>query len=327
MVIRGPVLERKELRRLPFQRRPIAEPGTQLVFQMSSGQLVAPRHPYTTGDVWWRGPRAVYVIYTSPQPAYFTCTLPCAGDTLFFDAAVRFSFSVADPVSVVREQVSDPIADCRRYLMEPLRAVTRRFTAMQPEAAERAIRSTLAETPIDLANGVRISDLRSELTINAEQGEIARNLEIQTLRQQLAMRTETDRITLDKLNQDADLARHQERAAFHERLLSGGGAALAGSIVAQDPTKATEAANFMISLYEQDQKLAVEALKVIMDGDQIRLGEMDSAVQAVVERFKGMITQGGARLVPNQATGELPSAPVRDGQAAPPPDGDAGEQP
>ncbi|MEQ4302616.1 hypothetical protein ABNF97_14655 [Plantactinospora sp. B6F1] len=325
-MIRGPVLERKELRRLPFQRRPIAEPGTRLVFQMSSGQLVAPAHPYTTGDVWWRGPRAVYVIYTSPQPAYFTCTLPCAGDTLFFDAAVRFSFAVSDPVSVVREQVSDPIADCRRYLMDPLRAVTRKFTAMQPEAAERAIRSMLAEAPTDLANGLRITDLRVELTINAEQGQLAKDLEIQTLRQQLAMRTETDRIVLTKLNQDAELARHQERAAFHERLLSGGGAALAGSIVAQDPTKATEAAKFMMSLYDQDQKLAVEALKVIMDGDQIRLGEMDSAVQAVVERFKGMISQGGGQSMSNRIAGELSSAPERNDGAAPPASGD-GEEP
>lgn len=291
-----PILSRQELRRLPFQRRPVAEPGTRLVFQMSSGELVAPIYPYTMGDVWWRGPRAAYVVDTRPHAVSFQCQLPCDGDALHFDAAIGFAWSVHDPVVVVRELVADAVGDCRGYLIQRMRGISRRFSALDSEAAELAILRELGEVPVDLDRGLRISGLGVELRLDPEQAPIARDLEIVSLRQKLAEAERRGQARIDQIGQEADLGLHQERADFFARILAGGGASMAGNVLAQDASKAAEAANLMMSIYRQDQDVAIQAMKVVLDSDQVRIGELDDAVAAAVSRFKALLSPDAGKL-------------------------------
>jgi hypothetical protein len=120
----GPILNTIELKRLPFSRRPIAQPGTILVFQMPDNQLIAPQPPYTSGETWWKGPRLAYVVDNRPHGAVFTCKLPAAGDALHFEATVRFAWRVNNPVEVVREQVEDPEAEGETFLTQILPTIT-----------------------------------------------------------------------------------------------------------------------------------------------------------------------------------------------------------
>ncbi|MBY8873794.1 CCDC90 family protein [Micromonospora sp. PLK6-60] len=324
----NPVLGREELSRLPFRRWPAPRQGTRLVFEKPDGELVAPRHPYTAGERWWRGPRAMYVVDVTEHAEDFTCTLPCAAGALHFDAVVNYSWQVIEPETVVREQEADPAAHCERFLRERLRTITKRFAALDSHDAEEAIRGDLSPVGVDVGRGLRVSGLRVELTINAEQKALASELEIEKLRQEVELLKQRGEIDRTKAAQDADLARHRERSTYFAELLAGGGAALAGVIAAEDPSKANEAVRFMVDLYEKDQQLAIDALKVISDGGQLRLGDLDDAVTAAVRRFQAIVgPSGGGLRLGEPALGRATEEPqmIAD-QAAPAPDepGDAG---
>ncbi|MEV0153949.1 hypothetical protein AB0H57_09445 [Micromonospora sp. NPDC050686] len=324
----NPVLSREELSRLPFRRWPVPRQGTRLVFEKPDGELVAPRHPYTAGERWWRGPRALYVVDVTEHAERFTCTLPCSAGALHFDAVVDYSWLVTEPETVVREQEANPAAHCERFLRERLRTVAKRFTALDSHRAEEAIRDDLPAVGVDVGRGLRVSGLQVELTINAEQKALASELEIEALRQRVELLKQEGEITRTKLAQEADLARHRERSEYFAGLLAGGGAALAGVIAAEDPSKANEAVRFMVDLYAKDQQLAIDALKVISDGGQLRLGDLDDAVTAAVRRFQAIVgPAGGGLRLGEPALGRPEEPPMIADQAAPdqPEDG-AGER-
>ncbi|GIF26560.1 hypothetical protein BJ973_001004 [Actinoplanes tereljensis] len=166
----GPILNTLELKRLPFARRPIAQPGTVLVFQMPDNELVAPEPPYTTGETWWKGPTTAYVVDSRPHHAVFACQLPASGDALFFDATVRFSWRVHEPIEIVREQVQDPEAECATYLAANLPTITRKHAYDVPAVAEEDIARRIGRHPLPLrGRGICIEALHAQLCIPPDQ--------------------------------------------------------------------------------------------------------------------------------------------------------------
>jgi len=299
----------QSLGRLPFRRRPVAEPGTTLVFQLASGEIVAPSHPYTTGDVWWRRAQKVYIVDARSHAEAFRCTTPCAGDAVHFDASVSFAWSVWQAAAVVREQVDDAAAQCSGYLTQRMRQITRRFAAEQSAEAEQAVQLELGAGPINLDRGLRITGFTVALALDAEQAQLAKTITMAPLQHRIDKAKKKSSLKIDKMGQKAELARHKERAHFYTELLSAGPASMAANMLAQDPTRAAEAANFMVALAQQDQDLAIRAMKVLVESDQIRIGEIDPAVAAVVERFTALVSEAGGKL----ASGALP-APAPDRQ-------------
>ena len=160
----GPILNTVELNRLPFTRRPIAQPGTVLVFQMPDNQLVAPEPPYTTGETWWRGPTTAYVVDNRPHHAVFACRLPARGGARFFAATVRFTWRVHQPIEVVRERVQDPAAECETYLTANLPAITRTHGYGAPAVAEEDIARRIGRQLLPLpGRGVGIVAVHAHL--------------------------------------------------------------------------------------------------------------------------------------------------------------------
>lgn len=313
----SPVLSRQPLRRLSFRRRPMADPGTTLVFQRANGQLVAPAYPYTTGDIWWRAPRAVFVVDTSPHAESFTCDLPCAGDALRFQAEVGFTWSAHRPEVVVEKKVSDAAGDCRRYLVAAMPAITRKFGPHASEDAENALHAKLFQAPLDLPNGLQITDVSVALRLDPDQLGLARDLEIAPLKQDLAKTEAIGQAEIDKIIQEAELARTERRVSFYSAAFAQGRLGMAGSMLAQDPSKVREAAEFMVSVERQDRDLAIRAMKVLVDSDQLRIGELDPAVQAVVKGFTALVAEVGDRV----ATGSLDDAPATSAAQVGPADG------
>jgi hypothetical protein len=67
-------------------------------------------------------------------------------------------------------------------------------------------------------------------------------------------------------------------------------------MLAQDSDKIAEAAEFMVSVERQDRDLAIRAMKVLVDSDQLRIGELDPSVAAVVKRFTALISDVADRI-------------------------------
>ncbi|MFG1607801.1 hypothetical protein [Actinoplanes sp. NPDC049265] len=277
----GPILNTMELKRLPFARRPIAQPGTVLVFQMPDNQLVAPEPPYTTGETWWKGPKLAYVVDNRPHGGSFGCRLPAAGDALFFDATVRFSWRVCDAVAVVRQQVGDPDGDCEAYLTQHLPTITRRHQYNKPADAEADVVNTVGGRALRLPNrGIQIDAVHVQLRIAEERvgviadiGALAETSELERLRTEHAL--EIQALKRQRMNE----------------IVSGGPERLYAFILQEDPAKGMEVVSQMQAMADREKQRAIEAIKVLIDGEEIRVGELDGAVAAAVDGFKNILGQ------------------------------------
>jgi hypothetical protein len=118
----------------------------------------------------------------------------------------------------------------------------------------------------------------------------------------LAVAKERGKASLDEITQAAELERRKERIAFFSRQFVGAGASIAGVMLAEDSSKVADAANFMVSLEQQNQDLAIRAMKVILEGDHLRIGELDPAIAAVVERFTSLVSEMSGRFTPASLT-------------------------
>jgi hypothetical protein len=313
----GPVISKHELKRLPFQRRPVAEPHTALVYQLPGGGLVDPNSGYTAGESWWKSPQAYFVVDVAPHAEAFTAELPCEGDNLYFSASVSYTWRVQNPTAVVRDPVPDPALACRGHLEPRLREVSRRFSAYDSAAAERAIRielSTLTDSP----GGLVIYNVGAELRRDALHRELGTKLEIIKLEQELAEAQAHGTGRIEKINQTNSLALQGVRADFFSKMINGGLPAIFGGMVAQDPAKMGEAMNFIMTMEQQNQELALKAMKVILDGDHLRIGEIDPAVSAVVQRFTTLVSDMGGRFTASPLAGlTTDPAPALSDTAAP----------
>jgi hypothetical protein len=298
-----PIIDKLELRRLPFQRRPVAEPGTTLVFRMPDGRVVAPQHPYTAGETWWKGPKWAYVVDVRPHGASFTCELPSSAGAVYFTATVSYSWIVYDAARVVAGNIGDPEGGCRGYLVRQMPSITGGFEPLDTSAAERGLHQFLGARPIDLDDGIRIRDLHFQLRMDGDQAALAKDWEIGKLRQQIAERDAVGENKVKGIHQDYELTRQTQRQGHYAGSVSGGRDAMMALVIAQDPDKAHDILNTMIGLSDRDEQRTLEAIKVLIDGGEIRLGELDGAVKAAVERIGTIL---GRRVDdPNKA---LPSA-------------------
>jgi hypothetical protein len=284
MTMADPILNTMELKRVPFARRPIAQPGTVLVFQMPDNQLIAPVPPYTTGETWWKGPKMAYVVDNRPHGAVFECRLPATGDALFFEATVRFTWRVGDPVEVVREQVSDPEAECETYLAQNLPTVTRRHPFNQPAAAEADVANTVGRRALSLhGRGIRIEAVHVQLRIPQEQITVFQGIDAAPHEQILARM---------KAEHEAEIQELKRRQM--NEIVSGGPDRLYAFILQQDPGRGMEVVSQMQAMADREKQRAIEAIKVLIDGDEIRVGELDGAVAAAVDGFRNILGQYAA---------------------------------
>lgn len=287
----NPILGRQELGRLPLQRRPVADPGTTLVYVTRRGELVSAENGYTMGEVWWRGPRAVYTVDTKPHGESFACRLPAKGDALYFDATVTYDWLVHDASAVVRDQVTDAATGCREHLVKRMRTICRRVDPIGRDPAERAeqtIHAELGQTRSLLANGLCIVGLHAALSLDADQASIVKDLMIGTMRQQRDEMEARGHDGVEAIKQAGELRRRRERIEFYEELV---GSKMLANVLAEDPTKAAETVQLIFSMEQQKREKAIQAMQVIIDGGHLQIGDLDPAIAAVVSQFTTLVSQ------------------------------------
>ncbi|GIE94629.1 hypothetical protein [Paractinoplanes rishiriensis] len=277
----GPILNTLELKRLPFARRPIAQPGTVLVFQMPNNELIAPEPPYTTGETWWKGPKMAYVVDNRPHHGVFVCKLPAAGDAHFFDATVHFTWRVHQPVDVVREQVEDPEAECETYLAANLPTITRQHDYHVPAAAEEAVAHRVGRKVLPLhGRGICIEAVHAQLRIPPDQLVTFQQIQAAPHEQELARM---------KARYEAEIQKIKQQQM--DDIVNGGPERLYAFIIQQDPARGLEVVTQMQAMADRDKQRAIEAIKVLIDGEEIRVGELDGAVAAAVDGFRNILGQ------------------------------------
>ena len=283
------LVTRLELGRLPFRRRPVAEPGTTIVLQMADGTLLAPQYPFTTGETFMRGPKAAYAVDITSHGGEFECELPSSSHVVSFSARVQYSWVVSDPAQLVATAVHDPFAVCRSALERWLRPLTSQVPPSSPTDAERLVSRQSARGPLNLECGLRVQDIAAWLKMDVVQAGLTREWEIGVLSQRNAERDAHHRGRVSAIDQANDLQRQAERERHYGRAVAGGRADVMAVVMAQDRSKGPEILNTMISLSEREQQRALDAIKVIIDGGEIRIGELDEAVQAAVQSMIGIL--------------------------------------
>lgn len=266
MTLANPIESTQQLRRWPFQRRPVAPAGTTIVFQRSNGDLVNPREAMLASDVSLRGLREMHVVNMRTHESAFKCTLPSRNIALQFDVTVRYSWHVGDPLRVVRQQVVDAPAACEKHIVRLIRPICRTVGEQDEAAVEDKLHAL--PSPLTLAEyGLVVTALSFEVRSDAEVIELGR----------------------EHFTQAGNLTLHQTRVDFFDRIVRNG--TLVANILAHDPGKAAEAAAFLDKQLVEDRRATLEAMKILIDGDSVHYGDLDDAVAAVIKRFGTIVEQ------------------------------------
>jgi hypothetical protein len=287
----NPILNRLEIRPLTI-RRQMLDPGTMLVFQLPDNRLEAPPQGFSITDMLKKRPKLAYVVDVRTHPATFECQLPSRGDAVYFSATVNYTWVVVDPVRVVAQQVSNPESDCFAFLSQLLPRYTRKHSYEQPAAAEQELQDARAGRTLEMAaRGLRIVDVYMHLRISEEQRSVVAQLAANTKEQELA---------LARVNNEAELAlvadrkqreRQDEQQERLEALVKGGMDKMYAFVIQQDPTKGIEVINRMDAMDERERMHTLESMKVLIDGGQVRLGDLDDAVADAVTQFRSILGQ------------------------------------
>lgn len=297
MSIINPIVATTELRRWPFQRRPVAPTGTELVFKKANGELLYRAGAMLASDVTLRGLREMYTVDVRSHSASFSAKLPSSNIALEFQVAVNYTWRVTSPPAVVREGVNNAPADCQALLIQRMRPICRAIAESEETRAELELNVALsAALPLTFAD--------RGLTITAVTVEVRSDAEVLGLGR-------------EKYTQTGTLALHQERVTFFQDIITSG--SVYANILAHDPSKAEAAGEFIERQLESDRRATIEAMKVLIEGRMIAAGDADAAVVAVVDRFRRIVTEptpttaaltGERReaILPGQATTPAPDA-------------------
>jgi hypothetical protein len=285
----NPILNRLEIKPLTI-RRQMLDPGTMLVFQLPDNRLEAPPQGFSITDMLKKRPKFAFTVDVRAHTATFDCQLPAKGDAVYFSATVNYSWMVADPARVVSQQVSNPEGDCYAYLSQVLPQITRRHEFEQPAAAEEDLHRTRAGRSLELPQrGLRILDVYMHLRISDEQRDKVAQLSAIGVEQRLAVKRVENEADLADLAQAKEIERQEKRRHTLEALIAGGTDRLYAFVIQQDPTKGLEVISRMDAMEEQKRQYALEQMKVLIDGGQVRLGDLDDAVADAVANFRSIL--------------------------------------
>jgi hypothetical protein len=265
--ITNPVVSTEALRRWPFRRRPVAPTGTTLVLQTSNGELKVQNGPLLASDISIRGPQTLYTVDIRLHPATFVESLPSRNIALRFEVTVNYYWQVVDAKRVVELGDPDVPARCKQFLVPKLRSICRTIDPEDEVKAEQELAEALAGHHDLPDRGLRITDVT--VAVRSDAGVIGQKR--------------------DEFEQQGSLSLHEQRLKFFDAIIRSG--SIYANILAQDPSKAEEVGRFIERQLEADRRTTVEAMRVLVEGDAVRYGEMDDAVVAVVDRIKQMFTE------------------------------------
>ncbi|MFB7369317.1 hypothetical protein ACFC0D_05690 [Streptomyces sp. NPDC056222] len=137
---RGPLLRERK----PPYKRDSGQIAAVLLYRNGGHRVMWPDRNEDTDKPLMGFPYTVFEVQLGRNVTEFELTLPASGDGVFFKAAARIQWEVADPHLVVTQQVWDVAELLRDDLLDGLRAVSRRFRLTDAQRADEAVRDELS---------------------------------------------------------------------------------------------------------------------------------------------------------------------------------------
>jgi hypothetical protein len=118
---------------------------------------------------------------------------------------------------------------------------------------------------------------------------------------------------LEKVKTEHDLEIQEMKRKWMNEVVSGGPERLYAFILQEDKSRGMEIVSQMRQMEDRDKQHALDAIKVLIEGGELRAGELDGAVSTAVEGFRNILGQYAGTA--DKAKPELPAS------------GDAGAEP
>jgi hypothetical protein len=284
----------------PMQRRLAPEPGVALVVLRAGRPLSVLKEHWE--ELHWLDPflglvRKVYRVDVSEHPMALYVSLPCASDAFFFEATLRFTCRVVDPITVIRRGVRDVRPMLEPALVETMRATSRGFAVDACAHAEVAIAGALERRSRadGFSDGFLIQDVFVRLQLDDAARAHVRARQEATFRHQEQVdriRQDRARLSLQSELDDAKARLEIRRAGFYQDLVELGEWRLLMLQLARNPDDVGQVASAIGNLDHLAFERQLKALQFMLDNDALENTQLEESGKRLLRELLQTIKSG-----------------------------------
>ena len=303
----NPILDKKDISgwRL-FQKRPIPEPGTALVFS-GEGQplltLMQGQKGLTSGEIFWGKYNLLYKVDLTEHPLEFKFNLPCKSDAYDFYTEVNFVCSVGNPAMIVNRNVFDVSQWLKPLIVDVFRSISRQYEVEESGLAERAMIPMVSRKLYD--EGFKISNLVLKLSLEAEARTLIRNtrstqaqveqekirlqneIELEKHRQELEQQRLEFEIAKARQSQQFEMYMMQQKTKFYGEMLQSGQLQLLALQLTQNPQDIQLVVQYLNQQKQSDREHQLTILKTLLEADTIEGWQLSEVGKNALQNLIG----------------------------------------
>lgn len=290
--MRNPIIARHNLPLFPlFQKRPVANGNTRLVFQTADGTLCAPQQTYTSSELSVRRAHCYYEVSMGTYPDKFESLLPAHAKNLKFPTTARYEWTVSDPVEIVKRGTTDVPRLCQERLQAMMHEISEQFEPLEFGAARKAILARFTNMESTMVDGVRVTGLNVNIEIPTELQQTATDLDTQSIRAHLERQQQFDHGALQELKQSIELALDVKRREHYGEVVKGGSQAAMANVLSQDPGAGPEILDKMLEKEREDKADTFKIMKLMTESRHLKSGDLTPLIEWLVDRAKDQLGQ------------------------------------
>lgn len=277
------ILGEETIRLKLFQPRPAPEPGTAFVLFRDGHPLITlwPGDRLTSGEVRWGNYKKMYKVNVSEQSFGISCTLPCEGDAFEFHVQATVFYSVKDPASIVKRNVTDGRQVLEPALISAMRTVSRRYSVEQSADAENAIKQQVAQGSTKFDEGLAVHRFSLQLSLEEDA-----RLHIRRLKEiDRALIAEKKQSELEEQRDVLAQKRTKSQMEFYGPIIQGGQWQLLALQLSHNPGDVAEIARIIRTQHQVDWEKQLRILQVMLEGDAIEGFQLDELGRQTLNRL------------------------------------------
>jgi SOS-response transcriptional repressor LexA len=227
----------------------------------------------------WPNYKMFYKVDVTEHWFGFNCDLPCKSDAFHFQAEARVVYSVDNPATIVKRNVTDAYEVLSPLIIRSMRTVSRNHDVEEIDATERAITEIVEREIYDV--GLRVN--RCVVKLNLDENARAY---IRKLRQiERDKELEKREVELQRQRDELEMEQMKSKMDFYSTLIKQGYRQLLALQLSQYPEELATIAQMLRQHHQAEIEHQLTALKMLLEKDALEDFQVEQIRKRFLQRF------------------------------------------